>query len=467
MKLRYIILTAIVVLLALGAMAVMLERRNANEETSEPVVLDKQEDGSIASSEAALYSWYVDVEKSAEMKRLVKASKGLDGTYEIRTPEELIGFSRLSNGLAKVGDYTIPIQHFKGEKLVLENDLVFNTGDASEWTKDTKDLFAWTPIAHQHKWGNLTTTRWFGGEFDGQGHYISGLFTNGKWETTEKEGRNTGLFGHCYRAEIHDLVVVNSAFCNYLGTYTGQGAALIDKIEGCDVYNIYADVDLWSEYALGGIVAYAHDTGNLISHIHHCVYAGNMTVLDSSDRLVVGGILGCSDSSGDAPMEISDCLMLGTVYFHENLRDDIDNSFGGIVGTLKNDFAEIRDCFFAGTLDIPESLKSTAYLYVFTIAGGTGNFPLIADCAWDTSRLPVSNMRASYLTPLNGGGTNKGIASLIGHDTERYDWITPAGGYPMPKAVYRMWEPWKDVDFTSVGISEVSDPNAEPASEAA
>ena len=460
MKLRYVILAVTVLLLALGAMAVMMERRN-EEEASAPVILDRQEDGSITDSEATLYSWYVDVEKTVAENKLVKTDKGLDGTYELRTPEELIGFSRLANGLATVGGVAVPIQHFEGDRLVLENDLIFNTGDASLWTHETEGLFAWTPIAHQHKWGNAEDVRWFGGEFDGQGHYISGLFTNGTWETEQKAGRNTGLFGHCYRAEIHDLVVVNSAFCNYVGTYTGQGAALIDKIEGCDIYNIYTDVDLSSEYALGGIVAYMHDTGSLISHVHHCVYAGTMTVLNSSDRMVVGGIVGCSDSSGDAPMEINDCIMLGTVRFHGNVLTDGKDTFGGIVGSLKNDFAEIRDCFFAGKLEIPEALLPDATTLIYTVAGGMGTYPLISDCMWETSGLPTEELLGFCSPPQNGGETNASVPSLFGFDVARYDWETPAGSYPMPKSVSRMWHAYSHVDFPTVGIREVSDPNTQ------
>lgn len=71
------------------------------------------------------------------------------------------------------------------------------------------DLLEWTPIG--------TITARFAGEFDGQGHTISGLYFN----DTSKD--YVGLFGYAQGAEIKNVGVVNSYFSgnNYVGGVCG------------------------------------------------------------------------------------------------------------------------------------------------------------------------------------------------------------------------------------------------------
>ncbi len=423
---------------------------------AEPVYLQGFLNGTVTATAEQLYGWYVNVAQTKSTGSLVKKTLASGASYEISTPEHMIGLSRLSNGLANIEGVTIPLQKFSGEKIVLTKNIVFNIGDADTWTKDTTGLYAWTPIAHQHKWANADTTRAFCGEFDGQGHYISGLYTNGTWETTEKAGRNTGLFGHCFNANIHDLVVVNSAFCNYLGAYTGQGAALIDKIEGCTVSNIYTDVNLWGEYAFGGIVAYAYDANTDGTAISNCVYAGTMTMLNSTDNTLFGGILGAHEESGTTTDVISNCVFAGKIVLDASVTASSIINSAGIISKGDYDVA-IRNCIFAGTVE-GTGVGTEALEAFHLIAGGNGTYPELTNCLWDNAKIPSQTSKATYNTPTSNTN-NVGVSSLVNYQSSWTGWVTDTNGIPMPATIDTIWDNYKSIDFASLGIPTNEDNN--------
>ena len=145
--------------------------------------------------------------------------------YEITNYHELLGLAKLVNE-----------KNDTGIRAVLMSDIVFNKNllgaDGNVQGKED-ELIKWTPIGAMT---NDTGKNYFNGNFNGNGHTISGLYVNG--------GDYAGLFGKtqgCPR--IKGVGIVDSYF---KGTYVGGIAgALIDVngaeydfIAGCFTYNV-------------------------------------------------------------------------------------------------------------------------------------------------------------------------------------------------------------------------------------
>ena len=145
--------------------------------------------------------------------------------YEITNYHELLGLAKLVNE-----------KNNTGIRAVLMSDIVFNKNllDASGNVQGKEDeLIKWTPIGAMT---NDTGKNYFNGNFNGNGHTISGLYVDG--------GDYAGLFGKTQGCpEIKGVGIVDSYF---KGTYVGGIAgALIDVndmeydfIAGCFTYNV-------------------------------------------------------------------------------------------------------------------------------------------------------------------------------------------------------------------------------------
>lgn len=145
--------------------------------------------------------------------------------YEITNYHELLGLAKLVNE-----------KNNTGIRAVLMNDIVFNKnllGADGKVQGKEDELIKWTPIGAMT---NDTGKNYFNGNFNGNGHTISGLYVNG--------GDYAGLFGKTQGCpEIKGVGIVDSYFN---GTYVGGIAgALIDVndveydfIAGCFTYNV-------------------------------------------------------------------------------------------------------------------------------------------------------------------------------------------------------------------------------------
>ena len=145
--------------------------------------------------------------------------------YEITNYHELLGLAKLVND-----------NNENGIRAVLMNDIVFNKNllDADGNVQGNKDeLIKWTPIGNS----SIGTEKYyFNGNFNGNGHTISGLYVDG--------GDYAGLFGKAQGfPQIKGVGIVDSYF---KGTYVGGIAgALIDRngaeydfVAGCFTYNV-------------------------------------------------------------------------------------------------------------------------------------------------------------------------------------------------------------------------------------
>lgn len=167
----------------------------------------------------------------------------------------------------------------------------FSSGEDSAVLMDNIDMkdAEWTPIG--------TADKPFSGNFDGNGHTISGLNYSGEY---------AGLFGYMNNGTISNIKLADSSFAN--GTASGGICAVNNggTIENCAVDNVAV-----SGGTAGGICGQNSGT------ITNCFFFGNV----SSDGKY-GGI--CGSNSGTIKSTVS--LYAGAAV-GENANGDIENCF--------------------------------------------------------------------------------------------------------------------------------------------
>lgn len=112
-----------------------------------------------------------------------------DNTFTLTDAADLAGFAAIVNGTAE----GIAQSNFLGKTVRLGADILLNTGDAASWTPETEGLQAFPIIGNiSEKDGAEDASLQFSGEFDGQGHTISGLYVNGQFQLVGRFGTLCG-----------------------------------------------------------------------------------------------------------------------------------------------------------------------------------------------------------------------------------------------------------------------------------
>lgn len=192
--------------------------------------------------------------------------------------------------------------------------------DLTEWIAGNNDGKGWIPVG-----GSSSGLR---GHFDGDGHTISGLWTDETYEYG-------GLFAKVTQnAEVKDLRVEIASGHTVSGTvYAGGIAGINDgNISGCIVTG-----DISGGQYVGGIAGSSSDK------IHQCRHDGQITATHASAN--VGGIAG--SNSG----EISECKSEGSI-----TANGASAQCGGIAGGNGAD-GNIHDCY--GLSDVTASGTSS------------------------------------------------------------------------------------------------------------
>ena len=196
-------------------------------------------------------------------------------TINIYTAEQFMGFANTLNG----GN------SFSGKTIKLHRDIIINTGDASTWGT-TAPAYKWNGFGGS--WGNR-----FAGNFDGQGHTISGIYN--------KHENSAGMFGrYAGGTTFENVSIVNSYF---EGTGTGSDSqktvgAIIglvnpDSAVTTTIRNVYVDATIVSASGVsgtGGLIGRAMNDGASVV-IENCAFNGTITA-NSTSNGNVGGLVG-------------------------------------------------------------------------------------------------------------------------------------------------------------------------------
>ena len=276
------------------------------------------------------------------------------GEVTIMTADQLMAFAVLS------GSY-----NFEGWTIKLGADMVINTGDASTWGTE----------APTYTWKCSTTWDYrFAGNFDGQGHVVSGLYS--------KYDQECGLFGVITGGStIQNVSVVNSYF-EYTANsssqcFMGSIVGAIDpwnsegKYDGktTTIKNVYSNATLYTNcdvapkstsIGVGGIIGYAGNTSNHSFEIENAVYEGNIT----STYRNTGGLIGSVMIFTSGATNIRSCHVNANIKSNALVNDKTDAAYvGGLIGYLSHTSLKVDDCIVMGTMEVGENNKySSAFI---------------------------------------------------------------------------------------------------------
>lgn len=282
-----------------------------------------------------------------------------DDPYIISTAQHLANLSHMVNYKDKdySGKYFLMTRDIVLNDNVLSGDFVYADNGVIRY-EDNKEHFdklkEWEPIG---SFGTIWDS-YFGGNFDGGGHTISGLYINRSiynGKVTDAGDINTahGLFGLCRLGNISNLTIKDSYMTPH---YTG------------DEYPRY----------YGMLVGKTTDNNITNCHVENCMIAGDPE--HPSGTMFTGGLVGYSQKAS-----ISNCSCDATVevYQKQYLKTFDDTEFsnphvfaGGLVGFLfkkyEPDFIHVTDCHTSGKLILNGKEVSTGFLgkSEYAYAGG-------------------------------------------------------------------------------------------------
>ncbi len=237
-----------------------------------------------------------------------------------------------------------------------ENDLAFVakqvndavTTYAGEYFKLTVDLdlggHTWTPIG-------VAKPNYFYGNFDGDGHTITGLTV--KTDPDNSDALYGGLFGRCYDGVIKNINVdgANIVSSKYAGVIAGHLSATKDT-GSCSVINCHVTNSEVRGLQIGGVVGRASQSGvakgtlKIIGCSANTVTLGSVTVdeyptVDNGNHFV-GGIVG-----GAGATLVSGCTVTNMV---ANIYGTSFAPVGGIIGVVGADkvSTDINNCSVVG-----------------------------------------------------------------------------------------------------------------------
>ena len=181
------------------------------------------------------------------------------------------------------GVYGSPKCSFYGQKVVLANDI-----DMTVCGTRAGEILSFQPIGYSNQ-SNGQSTHAFAGEFDGQGHTITGLTVY-----TERNS-NAGLFGYTERATIKDVTLKDVNINGHYKVGALVAYARNTNIEGCKVSGGSVTTTPWE--IKPGVYDDGNNAGGLIGYYDNQPFTGvvkNNTVenLEVTAFRRIGGLAG-------------------------------------------------------------------------------------------------------------------------------------------------------------------------------
>ena len=295
--------------------------------------------------------------------------------YLISTPEDLWNLAKLVNSKETKDDY-------KGAFYLLTADI--DLGGRKEWK----------PIGYEDPHGVDYS---FGGNFDGDGHTISGMYIKYKESLFREHQSAFGLFGCVTDGTVKNLTVSESSIFVESEGSPKIGAVAGDVrdgvIENCHTTD---SVSLTGPYKVGGIC------GNIStdSPVQDCTNAASVTAtsrVGMAAGIVSFGsceIIRCSNSGsissvgkaagicGNADKGISDCSNSGSIRAEDNAAGII-SSFGdgALNSSMNDDTITLARCVNTG--DVTSIGKADDGVILSSYAGGivvSCNTGSVVDC---------------------------------------------------------------------------------------
>ncbi len=323
------------------------------------------------------------------------AEEPSDDYYEIGNAGQLYWFAELVNTV--VMDEDTPTYPNVSANAKLTADIVVNEnvieGNVNKINIDEAEITAknfrpWTPIAENTS---------YNGVFDGDEHFISGLYV---YKEDSKEGLFSAINGGTVKnVGIKDSFLrVHSTGNHYLGAIVGI-VYREATIENCFSENNYIR---GGNNFVGGIVGYCDVSGQngAVIIIKNCYNTSKVMAYQ-----YFGGIAGHMNNA----VIIESCYNLGTIAPHDKTvgEVDVDNklNYGGLVGRLSVNSSYfqnpmILNCYNLGDIELPDNqLENNIGGLVGIIVNSTDLLIVIKNC-----------YNGSDFLTTDGGGLPTGVA---------------------------------------------------------
>lgn len=204
----------------------------------------------------------LEIQTSWDGESYTEPAKNGQGVYLISSPDELMWFDKNAK---------------RTDSAKLLADITINE-DVSG-SDATSQKYKWTPIG-------MDKTKAYTGNFDGNGHTISGLYIN-------STAANTGMFGRIGSSAVVKNLTLADSVIRSTKNYTGAITGYIDdaaSVTNCHTKN---SVQVSAAVYTGGITGYQDDTSTLT----RCSNAAEVTGANN-----VGGISGYNWSKSSASL---------------------------------------------------------------------------------------------------------------------------------------------------------------------
>ncbi|MCM1158721.1 MAG: fibronectin type III domain-containing protein [Bacteroidales bacterium] len=226
----------------------------------------------------------LEIQTAWDGETVTEPVQNSEGVYQITGPDELMWF-------------------MKNAPLTASAELTADIRINEEVSENAAAPFVWSPIG-------ASSSKAYTGEFNGNGHSISGIYVDGKTSS------NGGLFGYVGTGGlVHHLTLFDSVITGNGNYYGGIVGDLKGTVSNCHVEDT---VSVTGKAYVGGIVGEL-DTGGTVSASSN---AGK--IKDTGTSGYVGGIAGRVYSA--ASNALTDCVNTGNVSGY--------NYAGGITGSI-------------------------------------------------------------------------------------------------------------------------------------
>ena len=323
----------------------------------------------------------------------------------IKTADQLMAFATMTHSI-----------DFEGWTIKLGADMVINTGDASTWGTTAPD--------YQWKCSTGWSTR-FAGDFDGQGHVISGLYS--------KYNQECGLFGTITGGNtIQNVSIINSYFeyetddsstACLMGGIVGyiDGNNNTGKYDGLTttIQNVYVNATLYTacdvpasnnSIGVGGIVGIVGNTSEQYLDMKNVVFEGNLT----SSYRNVGGLVGRVNFYSTGEVTLNGCSV------NANIKSTAtqEPTVGGLIGT-SNANIDIANCIVQGTIEVANKSMTSGLIGLENAAAlrtVSASKVLLA-----ITPIPTGDDNVIIRTQLMNYYVNSGKSLILDLDNIKYD----------------------------------------------
>jgi hypothetical protein len=394
----------------------------------EKYIVTLDDDGKTYQKDEDGYYEELDVSKDTTPGELTGSGTASD-PYKIQSIEDLVAFSyNVNTGL----------NSYEGKVVVLERNLYFDGSYNSYYDETTQyaslrngevTLCAYRPASDTSEvTGTYTGTvsgdiktlmtertfipigigsNTFKGTFDGQGHYLAGIYFNSAFFTIFSGSiqitTGIGMFGNSSTGitiknfGLETGYYIDGASVNNIGMILGCAYGSGDT----DISNCYNKIDITCGKAsqIAGIIGKVYSTNSLNVNLTNCYNKGNVTVSTSSSSTFVGGIISYVDYSA-GNINITNCYNTGNITGYKMMS--------GIVAYCYSGTYEIKNCYNTGNLTVTASSMNGAG-GIFGWSNSNCNSILIDNC-YNTGNITSTNAEniggiAAYIAAYTNGVT--------------------------------------------------------------